>query len=70
LGFKPLPWFIIDVRTSFLTLMPSIFNVRRYLQQILPLNVEIATAISTWLGELPSLLTFTPERKPVAEFST
>jgi hypothetical protein len=72
LGFKPLPWFIIDVRTSFLTLMPSIFNARRYLQQILPLNVEIeiATAISMWLGELPSLLTFTPERKPVAKFST
>ena len=70
LGFKPLPWFIIDVRTFFLTLIPSIFNVRLYFQQILPLNVEIATAISTWLGELPSLLTFTPERKPVAEFST
>jgi hypothetical protein len=70
LGFKPLPWFIIDVRTFFLTLIPSIFNVRLYFQQMLPLNVEIATAISTWLGELPSLLTFTPERKPVAEFST
>jgi pimeloyl-ACP methyl ester carboxylesterase len=60
LGFKPLPWFIIDVRTYFLTPMPSIFNVRRYFQQILPLNVEIATAISMWLGELPSLLTFHP----------
>jgi pimeloyl-ACP methyl ester carboxylesterase len=30
LGFKPLPWFIIDVRTFFLTLIPSIFNVRLY----------------------------------------
>jgi pimeloyl-ACP methyl ester carboxylesterase len=27
LGFKPLPWFIIDVRTFFLAFISSIFNV-------------------------------------------